>query len=272
MAYKLWGKYGTEDETTLSFTICNIIDNTEEEEIIDILSQVESVSEIEENILVKCIKNNRKYKKDESLWVGLGASHLTNMRHDCTGDYTVTYNNDKKFSPVHIINAFGNMFGPNHDLKDKDKNEAVMSKKLADQLNLGLNDEFTLTRKINNSGTIQKIAKSKQYPHNCWVNSDIPKGGLSWRYKGIVSAIVVFIDEDEDDTIGLSAMFLDNIYKEEQFHKYGPINVKSLSNIVKCKPWNAGGMNSVEGYGIRMSSPLAAKLNVSVGDVVVIYE
>lgn len=253
----MWTKRGTDEETQIDFRVCNIM-MTESAQTIN-----EETAHFLQSRGAECAKTLFP-KLNRSFWVGLGAPDLVKMREEIGGRYYVSTEKDKDVE-VHLINAFGTMF-PN-DLDDNDLH-IVISDQVAHSLNLLVGDILTLKRKIDETGRLRLMTKSGDIPVEKIWKPNLSLGGMKWGYKhGQIMAMVVHIEgeeEEEDYCVGVSAMFMDNL----DLTWGDTLFVESETGAKECQFFNAGGMHSVPGCGIRMSKKLADDLDVKAGDMI----
>lgn len=195
----------------------------------------------------------------DDYWIGLGAPHLTNLKSKIRGDIYIKYGENE--IKVNLINAFGRM------LSEEIKDSITISDKVAQLLNIKIGTDVMITRKINDEGRLITLTTRGIIPLDKHWSDLTTLGGMEWNYKGKVLAMIVFVDPSENYEVGLSAMFIDNLCKNDT-HPYPQIAIQFHDTKLITNIWNAGGMQSVGGYGIRISSKLAMDLGVTKGDLV----
>jgi len=216
--------------------------------------------------------------QDEGLNLGLTAMLLRNIRYGY-GEISVG-SGDEEQTPVKVYNAFGE--------SSFNGRKVWISQGLAEKMDLRVGDDLVVYRTIDENGRLR---------YKCENQTKNPFG-MGWgKVEQPAEGIVAAIDEDgsnfQMERIGLSAMQLDNLGVERESsplnahklmeviekseeglrdgQKFGFADVQFGENIRKVEVYNAFGMKSSGGCGVRASSALADELGLELGSKVRLY-
>jgi len=248
--FQMWERLGEIDKTTMRLRIGRIIKSETQNEQIKLLQNARKNVNLESII-----------RPSSDYFICLGASQMTNIGYDFDGDYTIITKQNKRIGNFSVINSFGSV------LNGLANNDIVISCNLAETHDLKIGDEIILERVINDIGKLKKISKKIKREEMSKIVKDAIPCGMDWNimaYNDKLCGMVQYIEECDQCFIGASAMFINNIFGNND---HGPVKLSFNGKTCICKVKN---MTKGSGCGFHISRKALEELNVGVGNFVCI--